>query len=90
MRCLHRPDAPLQPIEQGEIIRVAAEERLAQVHVRLDEARQDIVASAIHHPRRTDVAHLAHRRDPAVLHQYVARDDVAGGVHSDDGGVAKK
>ena len=39
VRGLHRPDARAQPVDQREVVGVAAEQRLAQVDVRLDEAR---------------------------------------------------
>ena len=49
VRGLHRPDARLQPVEQGEIIGVAAEQCLAKMNVRLDEARQEIRSATVNY-----------------------------------------
>ena len=46
VRGLHRPDAPPQPLEQRQVVGVAAEQRLAEMDVRLDEAGQQIPAAA--------------------------------------------
>ncbi len=46
VRGLHRPDARLQPIEQRQVVGVAAEQRLAQVDVGLDEAGEQVVPRA--------------------------------------------
>jgi hypothetical protein len=43
----YRPDPRPQPREQRHVVGVAAEERLAQVHVRLDEAGEEVGASGI-------------------------------------------
>ena len=42
VRGLHRPHPRLQPLEQGEIVGIAAKERLTEMDVRLDESRQQI------------------------------------------------
>ena len=47
VRGLHRPDAPPQPVHQRQIVGVAAEERLAEVDVRLDEPGQDVPAARV-------------------------------------------
>ena len=39
VRRFHRPDARAQPVHQRQIVGVAAEQRLAEMDVRLDEAR---------------------------------------------------
>ena len=39
VRRFHRPDAPPQPVEQRHVVGEAAEQRLAEMDVRLDEAR---------------------------------------------------
>ena len=47
MRGFHRPDALLEPVEQREVVGVAAKQRLTEVHVRLHEPREQVI------PRRS-------------------------------------
>ena len=88
VRRFHRPDALLQPVEQREIVGVAAKERLAEMNVRLDEARQQVVAGRVDDAVRARVADVADRGDPAVAHQHVALDHVERVVHRQNCGVA--
>jgi hypothetical protein len=90
MRGLHRPDALLEPVEQREVVRVAAEERLAEMNVRVDEAREDVAAAGIDDARGGTVAKVADGCDSAVLDQDIALDDVEGGVHCEDRAVTNE
>ena len=47
VRRFHRPDAALQPVEQRHVVGVAAEQRLAEMDVRLDEAGQQVGAARV-------------------------------------------
>ncbi len=47
VRGLHRPDALLEPVDEREVVRRAAEERLAEMDVRLDEAGQHGAAARV-------------------------------------------
>src|SRR3954452_25301787 len=88
MRGLHRPDARLQPLQQRHVVGGTAEERLAEMNVRLDEPGEQVSAGGINHCR-DDVWRLwADRYDPAITHQHGTFDDVEGVVHREDGGVA--
>ena len=94
---LARPDVRREPGEEGQVVRAVAQERLAQVDVRLDEPGQEP------HPGRVETregpaggrvgagARLrlgVARRDRAVLdEQRAARHDVAGARHADREGV---
>ena len=49
MRGLERPHPAAEPIEQREILRQTAEDRLHQMHVRLDEPGHDVVAGPLEH-----------------------------------------
>ena len=46
---LHRPDTLLQPVNQCQVIRRAAKQCLAEMHVSLHEARQNGAAARIYH-----------------------------------------
>jgi len=87
VRGFHRPDALLQPIKQCEVVGIAAEERLTQMDVRLDEAGQQISTARIDHPIRPRVVEIANRRDAALLDEDVARHHVQRVVHRENGGV---
>ena len=50
MRRLHGPHARLEPVEQRQVVGVAAEKRLAEMDVRLDQAGEDVVAFAVDRP----------------------------------------
>jgi hypothetical protein len=83
VRGLHGPHAPLEPVNQFEVVGRAAEERLAEMDVRLDEAGQHGAAASVErHVRRE--ARLAHGRDAPVAHQHVALEDPVLGVDGDD------
>ena len=49
VRRLHRPDPRAEPVDQGEVVGVSAEQRLAQVDVGLDEAGQHERAGGVEH-----------------------------------------
>jgi hypothetical protein len=85
---LHRPHAALQPVEQAQIVGVAAKERLAQVHVGLDQAGEHPVAAGIDHPIVRSRGLGPDARDSPVAHGDGPLDDVEGVVHREDGCVA--
>ena len=60
VRRFHRPDPAPQPLEQRHVVGVAAEERLAEVDVRLDEAGKEVGAAGV--DRRGRTARPAPRR----------------------------
>ncbi len=89
VRGLHRPDARLQPVEQRQVVGVAAEQRLAEVDVRLDEAGQQVVAASVDGAVVSGGASTSPiDDDAAVANHHVAFDHVEGVVHGEDGGVA--
>ena len=74
-----------QPVHQRQIVGVAAEERLAEMDVGLDEAREDVAAARVDRRGRAVSAMVgADRRDPAVADRHVALDDRRSVVHRDD------
>ena len=89
MRGLHRPDPRLEPVEQGQIVRIAAEDRLAQMDVGLDEPGQQErapgVDGAVDALAGVDAADGG---DAPVPDQQIAFDNVEGVVHGEDGRAA--
>ena len=92
VRRLHRPDARAQPVEQRQVVGIAAEQRLAQMDVRLHEAGQQVVAAGV-----DDVGRERQARSTAPTEtmrpssiEHVAFDHVEGVVHREDGGVANE
>ena len=70
VRGLHRPDAPPQPLEQRHVVGEAAEERLAEMDVRLDEAGQEVAAARVDDAcRARRVGDRPDRGDPPVAHR---------------------
>jgi hypothetical protein len=88
VRRFHRPHAPAQPLEQRHVVGVPAEERLAEVNVRLDEAGEEIRASRVDHRVVPLCGFGADRRDPAVAHRHRSPHDVERIVHRQDRGVS--
>jgi hypothetical protein len=81
----HRPHAPLQPLEQRHVIGCATKERLAQVHVGLDESWKEVAAAGVDDsfaagPRRT----YPNRNDASVPDRHVTLDDVEAIIHRDN------
>src|SRR5262249_6674178 len=75
MSGFHRPNALFQPVDEGEVVGVPSEKRLAEVDVCLYKARQQDEASAVY-----DFAGCPLRGtqpgDSAALYQYIALKDV--------------
>ena len=90
MRGLERPDARAQPVHQAEVVSQPAEQRLAQVDVRLHEAGQQQIAGGVDHAVVGAVGNVAERGDPAVADGEVALHDLHPVVHGDERGVAKQ
>ena len=91
MRRLVGPDALLEPIEELQSVGLVAEQRLAEVHVRLHQAGQHCFARAIDHLRaRRRPQPLGNAHDAAVLHQQVGSEDPAPGVDREDGPSAQE
>ena len=81
VRGFHRPDARPQPVHQREIVGVAAEQRLTEVNVRLDEAGQHVAAARLDDAIVTAGEVRPDRGDAAVADRDVALDDVEAVVH---------
>ena len=90
VRGFHRPHAGAQPVHQRQIVGVAAEQRLAEVDVRLDEPRQHVAAARVDDAvvRLGDVR--SDRGDAAVPDRHVAVDDVEPVVHREDEAAANQ
>ncbi len=84
VRSLERPDPLPQPVHERKVVCHAAKERLAQVNVRLDEARHDGASARVEHPRGGPLRQLAHVGDAAVDDEHVAVDHAARAVHRHD------
>ncbi len=101
MRRFERPDAPLQPVEQRQIVGAAAKQRLTQVDVGLDESRQETTLGGVDHcyvivtAGRSGIGAVpgaevrADVDNHPVAHEHTsALDDLPAVVHGEDGGVA--
>ena len=77
VRRFHRPHAAPQPFEQRHVVGVAAEERLAQVDVGLDEAGEQVRAAGVDHGVVRLGRFRADRRDPSVTDRHRSLHDVA-------------
>ena len=91
VRRFERPDAPLQPLEQRQIVGQPAEQRLAQVDVGLDEAGEEVAAAGVDLAigrRRARRRRRRPRGDTPVHDPHVPGDDRAVVIHREDGGVA--
>ncbi len=85
VRGFHRPDPRLQPIEQRQIVGIAAEDGLTEMDVRLDEPRQHIAAMRVNGAIGACARGCGpDRLDAPVPNQYVALDDVEGVVHGEN------
>ena len=78
----------LQPLEQRHVVGIAAEERLAEVDVGLDEAGQEIGAAGVDDVVARRVRFRADRHDASAVDGDRALDDVEAVVHREDGRVA--
>ena len=85
---LQDPDAVAEPLHERPIVRAAADERLRQVNVRVDEpGDEDVVREAVDRLGRVprhEVRGLAHLDDPiAPRRDGAVGDDPAAGIHGD-------
>ena len=91
VRGFQRPDPFREPLEQREPIRLVAKDRLAQMRMGLDEARNHQLPGAIEYggpgwgtqPRRDP-------DDPSLLDEKVGMDDAPGRVHGDEGAAPQE
>ncbi len=88
VRRFHRPDPAPQPLEQRHVVGIAAEERLAQVDVRLDEAGKEVGAAGVDDVVARRLRFRADRHDASAVDGDRALDDVEAVVHREDGRVA--
>jgi hypothetical protein len=88
VRRFHRPDAGAQPLEQTQVVGISAEQRLAEMNVRLHESGQQVAAGGVDHLVVTLGGFSPNRGDPAVAHGDCAVNDVEAVVHRQHGGVA--
>src|SRR5204863_8904684 len=80
MSSLERPDAAYQPVLEPQVVGQPAEQGLADVHVRLDETRDDEAAAAITYlelgagplpPSLVPLPRLPDRFDFPVAHPHI-------------------
>src|SRR5262249_16767867 len=80
VRRLERPNAPSEPLEERQVVGHSAEERLAEVHVRLHESGDDSTPLRVDDTRLGSPAlgrHSADRSDPAAFDHEVAAEHAA-------------
>ena len=91
MRGLERPDEAAQPIEESEVFREAAEDRLHQVHVRLHQPGQEIAARAVDDLRvRWRLLDRADLRDTRAAHEHVPGDRARAVGHREERSAAQQ
>ena len=89
VRGFHRPDAGAQPVHQAQVVGIAAEERLAEVDVRLDEAREQEAAGRRRSSMSCGVGRVRRRRTRSARRGPTRlRSPRPSVVHRQDGGVA--
>ncbi len=88
VRRFERPDAALQPLEQGHVVRHSAEQRLAEMDVRLHKAGEQVVARAVDHHVPWSARFLADGDDPPVADADRPLEHVEAVVHCQDRGIA--
>ena len=94
VRAFEGPDAALEPVHEFHFVGQPPEQRLRDVHMALDEARDDDAPGKVD-PFRAGVFRASgqprpHVRDDAVFDEYVRVQDVPRGVHGDDGCVGEQ
>ena len=89
MRRLEGPDPPRKPVEQLEPIRLIPEQRLTEVHVRLDQAGDDRFSRAVDLPGSARRPERAHPGDPVSLDQQIALEDAPPRIHGHQGAAAE-
>ena len=94
VRAFEGPDPALEPVHEFHFVGQPPEQRLRDVHMALDEARDDDAPGKVD-PFRAGVFRASgqprpHVRDDAVFDEYVRVQDVPRGVHGDDGCVGEQ
>jgi hypothetical protein len=85
MRGFKRPYPSPKPIEQLHIVRPAAEQSLAQMHMGLDEARQQHAPPRLYDLVRYEVFILiANADNPIIRYAHIATKDFSRSIHSHD------
>jgi hypothetical protein len=90
VRRFHRPDARLQPLEQRHVVGEAAEQRLAEMNVRLHEPGQHVAAACLDDGVVAVFVDAADGGDTAIADRDAAVDDGEPVVHGEDRGVAEE
>ena len=94
VRAFEGPDPALEPVHEFHFVGQPPEQRLRDVHMALDEARDDDAPGKVD-PFRAGVIRASgqprpHVRDDAVFDEYVRVQDVPRGVHGNDGCVGEQ
>jgi hypothetical protein len=85
VRRLERPDALAQPLEERQIVRAPAKERLAKVHVRLDEAGDHRASRSVDDPNETARTQVfADVLDHAIGQEQITDEDSVRSIACDD------
>ena len=86
---LERPDALAQPGEQPAAFGQAAEERLPQMYVTLDQAGEHETVGDVEHPCfRVGLEAAGHGRDASVTQQQIGRAHRSLGVQGEERAAA--
>jgi hypothetical protein len=95
VRRLERPDAALEPVEKRQVVRHPAKERLAEVHVSLDETGDDGASRRVDHARQggelercATAGTWEDRVDLGAADEHVRFEDAGFGVTGDDESAA--
>src|SRR5262245_47821200 len=81
---LHGPNPAPQPIHQREVVGVPAEERLTEMDVSLDQARQNVASARVNDSIVRFFDGGRDRRDTPVTDRDVAVDNLQAVVHGHD------
>jgi len=80
-----------QPIEESEVLRQAAEDRLHQVHVRLHQAGHEVAAGTVHDLGiRWRLLDRADLRDARAAHEHVRGDRARAVGHREERSAAQQ
>jgi hypothetical protein len=88
VRGLHRPDAFAQPLQERHVVGETAEERLAEVHVGLNESGEHVPAACVDHRVPMPLRFGPDRGDAAIHDSNRTLHDLEAVVHCEDGRVA--
>src|SRR5262249_41966745 len=84
----HRPDTSPEPLHEWQVVGVSAEERLAQVDMRLDETRQNVSIQSVDGSVVRTGEVRSNCGDTSVVNRQIALDDVEAVVHRQDQAAA--